>query len=172
MIAAFILAAALDAPASPTPYAGQEKREIKALSAEEVASYLSGAGMGFARAAELNHYPGPRHVLDMSAKLGLSGEQRAKVKAAFAEMDAEARRLGAAIVEAERALDQRFASAFLDAAELERRVGEIAALQGRLRAAHLRAHLVTRAALTPDQVARYDALRGYGHGAGGHHGHH
>jgi Spy/CpxP family protein refolding chaperone len=172
VIAALVLAAALDTPASPAAYAGQEKREIKALSPEEVESYLAGAGMGFARAAELNHYPGPRHVLDMSAKLGLSGEQRAKVETAFAEMDTEARRLGAAIVEAERALDQRFASADIAATELDRRVGEIAALQGRLRAAHLRAHLATRAALTPDQVARYDTLRGYGHGAGGHHGHH
>jgi len=169
---ALVLAAVLDIAPSPAPYAGQEGRAIKALSAEDVAAYLRGEGMGLARAAELNHFPGPRHVLDLRAELRLTAAQRAAVQVAFVEMDAEARRLGAAIVEAERALDGRFARGDLGAAELDRAVEAIAALQGKLRAAHLRAHLATRAALTPEQVARYDALRGYGHGAGAHHGHH
>ena len=167
---ALVLLAVLDVAASPAPYAGQEARAIKALSAEDVASYLAGEGMGLARAAELNHFPGPRHVLDLQAELGLTVVQRAAVQGAYAEMDAEARRLGAAIVEAERTLDDRFARGDVDAAELDRAVGAIAVLQGRLRASHLRAHLLTRAALTREQIARYDALRGYG--AGAHHGHH
>ena len=29
------------------------------LSPQEVKQYLSGAGMGYAKAAELNHFPGP-----------------------------------------------------------------------------------------------------------------
>ena len=33
------------------PYAGDEARDIKALSAEEVKQYLSGAGMGYAKPA-------------------------------------------------------------------------------------------------------------------------
>ena len=41
-----------------SPYTGQDKREIRALSKEEVHGYLSGDGMGFAKTAELNHYPG------------------------------------------------------------------------------------------------------------------
>ena len=168
-VALLALVLAVPSPAeSPAPYAGQESRPVKALSAEETAAYLAGEGMGLARAAELNHHPGPRHVLDLGAKLGLSAAQEAAVRKAFEAMQAEARSLGARIVEAERALDARFAAADLEAAELDRRVGEIAALQGKLRAAHLRAHLVTRAVLTPDQVARYDALRGYGHRPGAH----
>src|SRR4029079_2796548 len=43
------------------PYAGQQARGVKALSDEEVSGYLAGAGMGFAKAAELNGYPGPMH---------------------------------------------------------------------------------------------------------------
>ena len=39
------------------PYAGQEQRSIKSLSEQEVSGLLSGAGAGFARAAELNGYP-------------------------------------------------------------------------------------------------------------------
>src|SRR6516225_3537314 len=34
-------------------------------------------------------------------------------------------------------------------------------LQGRLRIVHLSAHLETRALLNPDQVVRYEQLRGY-----------
>ena len=49
----------------------------------------------------------------------------------------------------------------------------IAGLQGRLRAVHLAAHLETRALLSAEQIARYDALRGYAGNAtpAGHHHH-
>ncbi|MGH7485986.1 MAG: hypothetical protein ACREMY_10365, partial [bacterium] len=47
-----------------TPYAGQQSREIKALSQEEAAGLLAGKGMGFAKAAELNGFAGPAHVLE------------------------------------------------------------------------------------------------------------
>jgi len=40
-----------------TPYAGQQARSIKALSADDVAALLKGEGMGMAKAAELNGYP-------------------------------------------------------------------------------------------------------------------
>lgn len=167
LLAALALASPPAAP-SPAPYAGQQTRPVKALSAEDVAAYLGGEGMGLARAAELNHHPGPRHVLDLREQLGLSAAQEAAVRRAFDAMQAEAKSLGARIVEAERELDARFAAAAMDAAELDRRVAEIAALQGKLRAAHLRAHLATRAILGAEQIARYDALRGYGHHTGAH----
>jgi hypothetical protein len=44
-------------------------------------------------------------------------------------------------------------------------IDTIARLKGRLRAVHLKAHLAVRPLLTAHQVARYNALRGYG---GGH----
>ena len=50
---------------------------LKSLSGEEVSQYLSGAGMGYANAAEWNHFPGPMHVLELGERLGLSDEQRA-----------------------------------------------------------------------------------------------
>jgi hypothetical protein len=77
----------------PSPYAGQAQREIKALSTEEIEGYLSGSGMGLAKAAELHHYPGPRHVLDLAEPLQLSAEQRQKTQAIFAAMRTEAVRL-------------------------------------------------------------------------------
>lgn len=68
------------AHAQHSPYSGHERRDIKALSAEEVEQYLSGAGMGYAQAAELNRFPGPMHVLELSDRLALSAEQRESVK--------------------------------------------------------------------------------------------
>ena len=58
----FICTAVASAAEISSPYAGQETREIKALSRDEINGYLSGDGMAFAKAAELNHYPGPKHV--------------------------------------------------------------------------------------------------------------
>ena len=71
---ALILAAtpvAADTAHQHSPYAGQEARDIKALSLEEIADLAAGRGMGLALAAELNGYPGPRHVLDLAPELGL-----------------------------------------------------------------------------------------------------
>ena len=49
-----------------SPYVEYQGRSIMALSAEQIGSYLAGDGMGFALAAELNGYPGPRHVLELA----------------------------------------------------------------------------------------------------------
>jgi len=67
-------------------YAGQEQRAIKALSPQDVKMYLEGHGMGFAKAAELNHYPGPRHVLDLATELKLSHEQFTRTQQVFDTM--------------------------------------------------------------------------------------
>ena len=56
---------------SAMPYAGQQTRSIKALSDEDIASLQKGERMGLAKAAELNGYPGPVHVLALAGKLGL-----------------------------------------------------------------------------------------------------
>jgi Spy/CpxP family protein refolding chaperone len=145
----------------PSPYVGQEQRAIKALSAEEVQEYLSGSGMGLAKAAEHNHYPGPKHVLDLAEPLQLSVEQRRQTETIFAAMRTEAVRLGIQLIEKERQLDTLFATDTIAEAQLDQLVTEIGTMQGQLRAVHLRAHLAQRALLTPEQLRRYDTLRGY-----------
>lgn len=142
-------------------YAGEERREIKSLSGEEIEQLLQGQGMGLAKAAELNHYPGPRHVLELGAQLELTPAQRAATEAAFGRMREEAVRLGRQIVERERALDALFAKGEIEAETLRASTAEIARLQGDLRAAHLNAHLEMRRLLSPQQIKKYDELRGY-----------
>ena len=154
----------------PSPYAGWESRPIKALSPEEVASLRAGEGMGYGLAAELNGYPGPRHVLDLADSLDLSSAQRDAVEAVRARMKARAVELGEEIVLAEAALDSLFAAGAIDDGALRSRVDGIARLEGELRAAHLAAHLETRAILTGHQMARYATLRGHA-GAGDHGAH-
>ena len=144
-----------------SPYVGQETREIKALSPEEINSYLSGDGMGFAKAAELNHYPGPKHILQLADQLQLSEEQRRRTQAIFEDMNSKAVNFGKQLVEKEQLLDSRFVAANISDAELGQLVTEISVLQGKIRAAHLQAHLAERVVLTADQLIRYDALRGY-----------
>ncbi|MGD2136338.1 MAG: hypothetical protein PVF27_09260 [Gemmatimonadales bacterium] len=167
---ALILGAAASA-AQDTPYAGLETREIKALSAERIAGYLNGQGMGYALAAELNSYPGPKHVLQLADSLALTAQQREHVRAVLDAMHADAVRLGREIVSAEGRLDSLFATGAIDDASLEETVAELGRFEGRLRYVHLRAHLATRAALTAHQRMRYDQLRGYGAGHGAEHRH-
>ena len=165
------------ASAQHSPYAGEHARGIKALSGREVDDLLAGRGMGMARAAELNGYPGPVHVLELRDRLGLTPEQEAAVRASFARMEAVAKPLGAELVERERALDRAFAEGTITPHGLRSMTAAIGDVHGRLRAVHLAAHVETRAVLNEEQVRAYDALRGYVRGEGtpephgGEHGH-
>lgn len=150
-------------------------RDIKSLSADEIRDLLAGKGMGLAKVAELNGYPGPAHVLELRAELGLTPEQQAQTEALFATMEADAQALGRELVERERALDRLFAAREISPAVLSDALTHIGTLQGRLRNVHLRAHLDQTRILMPEQAARYNELRGYGNGSGGTHaghGHH
>ena len=104
-IAAAILAAtssatggAAETPATTSPYAGQENRPIKSLSAEDLAELRRGGGWGLARAAELNGMPGPAHLLELKDRIPLTADQAAAISAIFRDMRATA------IAEAERLL--------------------------------------------------------------------
>ena len=172
ILAALVLTPAAFADQSAIPYAGQQTRTIKALSDDEIAALLNGEGMGFAKAAELNGYPGPAHVLTLAQQLKLTDKQRQQVQAIFDRMSAAAKPLGAELVERERVLDQLFPNDQITPDRLAVETAAIAELQGRLRCAHLAAHLETRALLTADQIALYQRLRGYGEpGASMHHHH-
>ena len=170
------LVIASPAAAQTSPYAAEAPRAIKALSDDEIRSLTDGAGMGFARAAELNGLPGPRHTLDMAAHLHLDDAQTTALEAVFARMQSEARRIGAEIVERERALDRRFAAGATTADRIREESVELGRLYGELRAIHLVAHLESTALLNRHQVARYAELRGYGEadpgGSTGHDSHH
>ena len=149
------------------PYARLESRPIKALAPERFEDLLAGRGAGYALAAELNHYPGPRHVLDLASELQLRPDQQESVRQVFSGMEQDARRYGKDLVELEAELDRAFSSGTIATSDLTRLTEEIAELEGQVRRTHLAAHLEMRRILTPEQVAHYDRLRGYADGNSG-----
>lgn len=174
ILAACLAGAAQTASAAPAAsYAGQDSREIKALSAEDTQAFLSGKGMGLAKAAELNGYPGPSHVLGLASELGLTPQQRQLTQALFAAMEERAVGFGRSLVEEERKLDQLFASKTITPELLTQSLARIGQLQAKVREVHLAIHLEQAKILTPEQIAHYMRLRGYASAKpdAGHHQH-
>ena len=66
LLAVLVLVSGMSLAADQPPYAGEELRSLKSMSSQEIESLRSGEGMGFAKLAELNHYPGPKHVLELA----------------------------------------------------------------------------------------------------------
>lgn len=164
-----LIAVSMAVPAAEVAsYAGQETREIKALSKSDVAGLLAGKGMGYAKAAELNGYPGPLHVLELARELDLTVEQRADTQEIFNQMQVSAKGLGADLVAAEWALDELFRSRAIDENALAELTTKIGRIEAQLRAVHLHAHLRQTQLLSAQQVAKYMMLRGYGRGGHEH----
>jgi Spy/CpxP family protein refolding chaperone len=163
---ALLAGATLAWAAPPTPYVGQQTRDVTSLSEAEVADLLAGKGMGLAKPAELNGYPGPMHVLELADQLQLTAVQRTAVQASFDKMAARAKQAGASYVAAERALDDAFRSGKADAATIEARLADAEKARAEKRMAHIAAHLEITPLLSAGQRQRYAELRGYT-GAGG-----
>ena len=149
-----------------SPYAGQEERGIKALPQADVEGLLAGAGTpfgGMAKPAELNGYPGPRHVLDAveAGEFEITGKQKIRIEGLYEEMKAQAIALGEEIVSIEQGIEDAFANGTVTSGRLRENVANSADTYGRLRFVHLKYHLRMVDVLTPEQVGRYNVLRGY-----------
>ena len=147
--------------ASSQLYTGQQVREIKSLSADDLAALRRGAGWGMAIPAELNGVPGPAHLLELRDEIGLDKGQIAAITTVRDRMREGAIAAGERFIEAERALDAAFAEGVPSANDLDRLVREAGEARAALRLVHLSAHLETPPVLRPKQTARYNALRGY-----------
>jgi len=143
-------------------YAGQETREIKSLSPDDIAELRRGGGWGLAKSAELNGMPGPAHLLELKDKIPLKPEQVSDIQKIFDEMKANAIREGEHLIELEKQLESRFRDRTISDQELRRLLDGISKSRRDLRYIHLSAHLSTPALLTKDQITRYNQLRGYG----------
>ena len=148
------------APAA-SRYAGFERREVKALSDQQVADLKAGRGMGYALPAELNGYPGPSHVLELGEHLGLTEAQRRRMQDLLDAMKAETIPIGERLIAQETDLDRLFSGRTATTANLTAATATIGATQAALRTAHLKYHVATVDTLTTEQVRRYGELRGY-----------
>ncbi|MGL4441288.1 MAG: hypothetical protein ACRCUE_18690 [Bosea sp. (in: a-proteobacteria)] len=148
--------------AAHSSYAGFEAREIKSLSDAELDDLRRSAGWGLASSAELNGVPGPAHLLELKDQIGLSADQVSAIETIFAAMQSEAQDAGVRFIEAEAAIEAAFRAGNLEQQQLRALIETSAAAQAELRYIHLVRHLETPPLLSQEQIAQYNALRGYG----------
>lgn len=154
-------AAGADPAPANGPYADMQRRDIKALSDQQIADLRSGKGMSLALPAELNGYPGPSHALELADQLGLTPQQRATTRTLLAQMQREAKAAGENLIAAESTLDRLFKEKQATTESVGAATARAAQAQGQLRETHLRYHLAMIEVLSADQVADYNRLRGY-----------
>ena len=142
-------------------YAHSRGAEVTSLTDEEVRALRQGEGMGLARAAELNHFPGPRHLLDLASDLELSDAQVSRVQAIHDRMKSKAVAKGEDIIMAEKHLAELFASGDPSARKMAQVTEHLGAMRGQLQAIHLLAHIEAARELSAGQIREYDKLRGY-----------
>jgi hypothetical protein len=144
-----------------TPYAGMQNRAIKSLSDNDINELRRGGGWGLALAAELNGMPGPSHLLELKDKIPLASDQVDKTQVLLDEMRKAAIPIGERLIAAEKALESAFASGKVDESILRRLLADAERARSELRFIHLSQHYKTVQFLTPEQIKRYNILRGY-----------
>jgi hypothetical protein len=147
-----------------SPYTGEETRGIKSLSQDDINGLQNGAGTpfgGMAKLAELNGYPGPKHVLDLTSQLELNDTQIEQIDKIYQNMKFEAVILGEKIITVESQLNEKFSDGSINENYLQEKVHESAEYYAELRNVHLQSHLLMMTVLSSDQVQKYGELRGY-----------
>ena len=146
---------------SPKPYAGLQNRAVKSLSDADMQELRRGGGWGLALPAELNGMPGPAHLLELKDQIPLTADQVAKSQALFDEMRKVAQPAGERLIAAEAALESAFAKGAVDEPQLRRLLSQAESARTELRFIHLSQHSKTVQYLRPEQIKRYNVLRGY-----------
>ncbi len=120
---------------------------------------LNGDSDGMTAYAESNGYPGPKAVLDLAAKLGLTAKQKYDVGEILKDLRTRARVVGKLIVKVEEELHTAFNSGMIAQESVEDDAESIGKLRGTLRGIHLAAYLKTKEILTAKQFEAYTAFR-------------
>jgi hypothetical protein len=124
-------------------YAGQQNREIKSLSPEDILELRRGGGWGLAKAAELNGVPGPAHLLELKSEIDLTDKQIKALRIVYDEMKRKAIRKGEELINLETNLEKLFVERTINDNRLRSLLTDIALVRGELRYIHLSTHLKT-----------------------------
>ncbi len=122
---------------------------------------LNGEGMGLATFAEMNGYPGPKHVLELKDQLGLTQDQVLKTEGIMKGVQVSAKQTGQEIVELEEELNKLFETGKITEKTLRARLDNIGKLRGQLRFIHMQAHVKMKGVLSDNQIQKYVELRGH-----------
>src|SRR5437899_5084129 len=110
----------------PSPsQAGEAEAAHHSFLDQERAAIERGEGFGMAMVADRNGYPGPKHVLELTAELQVTPEQQTAIEQLFAQMKADALARGKELLLAEAQLDQMFAEGRPEA-ELQHQTNRVA----------------------------------------------
>lgn len=142
-------------------FSGKDHSNLKSLSQTEIDGYLSGKGMGLAKPAELNRFPGPKHVIEFANELALSTDQRKQTQKIYSAMKNRASEYGRLFVLNEEKIEQLFSENTVTPALLEKALRNSEEIRSKLRGVHLAAHIEQKALLSEQQVRLYDNLRGH-----------
>jgi len=121
---------------------------------------LKGLGMGLASIAEMNNFPGPKHVLDVKDELLLTRDQVKKIEALERVVSSAAVQKGTDVVQAEDDLEKMLENPTVSEKAVRSKLEEIGKLRADLRFIHLQAHLRMKQILTPEQLKKYSELKG------------
>ena len=162
LVAVSPLALASESGQQVSPYAGQEQREIKSLSEEDIRELRRGGGWGLAKSAELNGLPGPAHLLELKDEIPLSANQVSTITNVFERMRSMAKEKGERLIDLERILEMELRGTTVTPDALQAMLTQIGQTRADLRYIHISAHLAMKEILTTEQIVRYNQLRGYG----------
>lgn len=143
-ISSLLLSVVIAVNASGSIYSGQQNREIKSLSEQDINALKSGSGWNLAKPAELNGIPGPAHLLELKEELKLSVSQLEKIQAIWSEMNKSAKRYGQYYLETEEKIERFFRDQHnrkQDIVLLQQLLTESSQYLTKLRETHLSAHL-------------------------------
>ncbi|MFD0748716.1 hypothetical protein ACFQZS_01090 [Mucilaginibacter calamicampi] len=144
---------------SPTDTA-VTKSPIRTLTRQQYDAYLKGnAGNEMAAAGELNHYPMPDKVLNLSNQLDLSAVQIKKITEISTLMHRRRLQIGGSIISNEKMLDSLFKYRKVSEGNLIFYTNRHGLYQGELKNAVLQACLATEKLLSQQQIAKLETLQ-------------
>lgn len=114
------------------------------------------------KVAEVNNYPDPCRVIEISKHLKLSPAQLSKLTTIKSSLEFKAKEMDGFINQQEKKLNDLFASKKAEEGSIIYYTNKLGLYEGELRNAYLQAHLKTRYVLTPAQLIKYSQLEATG----------
>ncbi len=115
--------------------------------------------MGLTDIVDINNYPGPKHVIDMSDQLALTKEQVIETKKLIDFVIHSTIDRGKEFLYAENELVNIFENGNIDENILRTKLDEIEKLRSEIRFIHLNTYLQMKQILTSYQINKYYELR-------------
>jgi len=156
----FVLLSSAAVVAQSRPDSTAGKSPVRTLNRQQYDAYLKGtAADEMAIVAEMNHYPMPDNVLELSNQLDLSTVQIKKITEVNTQMHRRRIQIGGSIISNEKMLDSLFKTRKMTDGNLIFYTNRHGLYQGELKNAILQACMATEKLLSAQQIAKLEALQ-------------